>query len=124
MLLVFLVMLPEPFNYATLGLLPLIFLFYVSGKLQAGKDFGLTLLFSFLVPGLGVAYTGNPIKGLILHLLQYALCFISVYLSEIPPFDVKIIKFLFGIYFVGQLFFTVFDYKRKYGDIKSLWKLE
>jgi len=124
MLLVFLMMLPVPFNIAALGLFPLIFLLYFFGKLQAGKDFGWTLLFSFLVPGLGVAYTGNPIKGLVLHLLQWVSCFISVYLGEIPPFDVKIIKFLFGIYFVGQLFFTVFDYKRKYGDIKSLWKLE
>jgi hypothetical protein len=123
-LLVFLMMLPKPFNYVTLGLLPLIFLLYFFGKLQGGKDFGLTALFSFLVPGLGVAYTGNPIKGLALHLLQWVSCFISLHLGDIPPFDVKIIKFLFGIYFVGQLFFTVFDYKRKYGDIKSLWKLE
>lgn len=124
MLLVFLMMLPKPLNYAALGLLPLIFFLYHFGKLKTGKEFGLTALFSFLVPGLGVAYTGNPIKGLGLHLIQWVTCFISFKLGEIPPFDVKIIKFLFGFYFFGQLFFTVFDYKLKFGDIKSLWNLE
>jgi len=121
MLLVFLMMLPNPLNYIALGLLPLTFLFYLSGRLQGGRDLGLTLLFSFLVPGLGVAYTGNPMKGLVLHAFQWVSIFISFYLGEIPPFDVKLIKFLFGVYFWGQLIYTGFDFKKKFGD-PPLWK--
>jgi len=124
MLLVFLMMLPKPLNYLILCLLPLIFFLYFFGKIEGGRVFGLTALFSFLIPGLGVAYTGSPLRGLGLHGLQWLTCLISFYLGEIPPFDIQLIKFLFGIYFWGQLLYTGYDYKRKFGDIDSLWKLK
>ena len=117
-------MLPIPLNYVALCLLPLIFILYLLGKIPGGRDLGLTVLFSFLVPGLGVAYTGSPIKALILHALQWVSILISFYLGEVPPFDVKLIKYLFGIYFWGQFIFTGFDYKRKFGDPGSPWKLQ
>jgi hypothetical protein len=117
-------MLPSPFNFIAFGLLPLTFLLYHFGKLKYGQDVNLTLLFSFLVPGLGVAYTGDPIKGLSLFALQWISIYISFYIGEIPPFDVKLIKYLFGIYFWGQFIFTGFDYKKKFGSLPTIWKRE
>ncbi len=61
-------------------------------------------------------------KGLALHAFQWITIFISFYLGEFPPLDVKLIKYLFGIYFLGQFIFTGFDYKRKFGDSPILWK--
>lgn len=122
MLTVFLMMLPKPFNYIALGLLPIVFLLYHFGKLKGGSDINLTVLLSFLVPGLGVAYTGNPLKGLSLHAFQWITIFISFYLGDLPPLDIKLIKYLFGIYFCGQFIFTGFDYKKKFGTPPIVWK--
>ena len=121
MLLVFIAMLSvlsEIIVVMILILIGLIFLaLHFSIRGYSGNNLYTTLLLSFLIPGLGIAYIGRPLMGLAWYIIQFISVFVAHLVSQSADIEEKYLGLIIILPFFVQLYITGFEFKKRYGDV-------
>lgn len=122
MILLFVIMLPLYISIPTLiGIQLFFFLSYKKNLFFVGSDFYTALLYSFLLPGLGLLYLNSAKKAFIWHFAQYIFVIFTLILSFYTNYEYKYYGLIISIPFLVQLFMTCIEYKNEYGDIDKIF---
>ncbi len=119
MLLIFIAMLPISLTVAIFLLVGLPFLvLHIKKALFKEINFYISVFLSFLVPGLGIAYIGFPLKGFGWYMTQFLFVAIAFIVSQLINISDKYLGMIIMIPFFIQLYVTGIEYKNKFGDIR------
>lgn len=119
MLLIFVAMLSEILLIVLLIIIGVLFVaLYLSKKRSyCGNNPYIALLLSFLISGVGLAYLGLPLKGLIWYLIQIISVLIALMVSQSVNIQEKYLGLIIMLPFFVQLYVTGIEFKKKHGDI-------
>ncbi len=111
-------MLPEIIVISSVMLIALIYAaLHFSKKGYGGSNPYLSFLLSFLISGMGIAYIGFPIKGLIWYLIQLIAVFIAHMISQRITIEEKYLGLIIMLPFFVQLFVTAIELNKKRDDV-------
>lgn len=117
MVLVFIAMLPT--ILLVISLIVTTSLFFM--KIMKGKEFNKAILLSFIVPGLGIAYLGAKLKGILWYLVHFVAVVSALLLNHYSEFNDRFLGAVIMLPFFIQMYVTAIDYKKHYGDLAS-WR--